>query len=144
MSLGMRFETRLERDPAEAAKLYVIGKLVAYNDSQAAEEGASELAVFTRCDGELVGGLLGFTHWNWLFVKQLWVCDRVRGKGLGTKLMQAAESEAVSRSCLHAHLDTFDFQALPFYEKQGYRLFGQLEDYPVGHTRYFLQKRDLT
>ncbi len=59
-------------------------------------------------------------------------------------MLRAAEQEAVKRSCLHAHLDTFDFQALPFYQKQGYEIFGQLEDYPVGHKRYFLQKRNLT
>ena len=35
------------------------------------------------------------------------------------------------------------FQALSFYQKLGYQIFGQLEDYPVGHTRYFLQKRAL-
>jgi hypothetical protein len=38
-------------------------------------------------------------------------------------------------------LDTFSFQARPFYEKLGYEVFGQLEDYPRGHSRYFLQKR---
>ena len=38
-------------------------------------------------------------------------------------------------------LDTFAFQAPAFYEKQGYTLFGTIEDLPPGHARYFLQKR---
>ena len=37
-------------------------------------------------------------------------------------------------------MDTFSFQARPFYEKLGYRVFGQLPDYPRGQTRYFLAK----
>ena len=31
-------------------------------------------------------------------------------------------------------------QSLPFYLKHGYALWGQLDDFPVGHTRYFLKK----
>ena len=38
-------------------------------------------------------------------------------------------------------LDTFSFQARRFYEKLGYVVFGELPDYPAGHSRYFLQKR---
>ena len=39
-------------------------------------------------------------------------------------------------------LDTLSFQARPFYEKLGYRVYGQLEDFPAGsgHTRYYLTK----
>jgi hypothetical protein len=32
------------------------------------------------------------------------------------------------------------FQAQPFYEKQGYTVFGVLEDLPDGHKRIFLKK----
>jgi hypothetical protein len=38
------------------------------------------------------------------------------------------------------HLDTMSFQALPFYQKQGYTVFGILEDLPEGHRRYYLRK----
>ena len=56
-------------------------------------------------------------------------------------MLEQAEVEAVNRGCKFAYLDTFSFQALPFYEKQGYAVFGVLEDYPEGKKRYFLQKR---
>jgi len=55
--------------------------------------------------------------------------------------MLAAEAEARKRGCDNAHCDTFDFQALPFYQKLGYETFGHLEDYPANHVRYFLRKR---
>lgn len=38
------------------------------------------------------------------------------------------------------YLDTFDFQARPFYERHGYEVFGTLDDYPPGHSRFFLRK----
>ena len=55
--------------------------------------------------------------------------------------MRLAEAEAVRRGCKQAYLDTFDFQALDFYKNLGYQVFGTLDDFPEGHTRYFLQKR---
>jgi hypothetical protein len=46
-----------------------------------------------------------------------------------------------ARGCIGAHLDTFTFQARPFYERHGYAVFGQLDNYPGGHSRFFLSKR---
>jgi len=50
------------------------------------------------------------------------------------------ESEATQQGCTHAHLDTFSYEARPFYEKLGYDLFATLEDYPPGYCKYFLKK----
>ena len=90
--------------------------------------------------GQLIGGIYGFTDRGWLRIEVLVVKDDRRGQGLGTRLLSAAESAARARGCHAAWLDTFSFQALPFYEKQGYTVFGALENYPTGHTRYFARK----
>ncbi len=92
-------------------------------------------------DDSCLGGLTGRTYWGWLYVDALWVREEQRGKGLGTELMRLAEKEAQSRGCHGAYLDTFDFQARSFYEKLGYSIFGELEDFPEEHTRYFMKKR---
>lgn len=117
--------------------------LIGYNASCGAAESYRDLVVLSHHGDDLVGGLIGNTNWNWLFVKQLWVAESFRRRGIGRRLMIAAEREARLRGCVHAHCDTFDFQALPFYEKLGYSIFGQLEDYPAGHARFFLHKRNL-
>jgi ribosomal protein S18 acetylase RimI-like enzyme len=134
----------LEEQPsAEDARAVVTG-LVAYNDSQAEPEGAARLVLLVRDgDGTIRGGLLGYTHWNWLFVSHLWVHDSLRGRGLGRELLGRAEAEGIARGCRNAHLDTFSFQARGFYESLGYEVFGTLDDYPPGHSRYFLRKRGL-
>jgi ribosomal protein S18 acetylase RimI-like enzyme len=63
----------------------------------------------------------------------------MRGSGAGRALMAAAESHAAATGCHSAWLDSF--QARDFYEALGYTVFGQLEDYPKGQTRWFLRKR---
>jgi RimJ/RimL family protein N-acetyltransferase len=121
----------------------VIGGLVGYNDGQVGQEVFRGLYVLAREGETIVGGLLGYTHWNWLFIGHLWLAEAQRGSGVGRRMLELAEREATQRGCHHAHCDTFDFQALPFYQKLGFEIFGRLEDYPPGHTRYFLQKRNL-
>jgi len=119
-------------------------KLAGYNQRHVPPEGRESLLLLVRDDGDrVVGGLAGFTRWNWLFVESLWLADEVRGRGLGRDLMRRAEEEAARRGCQHAYLDTFSFQARGFYERLGYEVFGRLDDFPIGHTRYFLQKREI-
>ena len=103
--------------------------------------GFQSLAVFARDrNGVLVGGMHGQVNWTWLHISLVWVSAAKRHHGLGSRLLAAIEAAAVERGCLHAHLDTFSYQARPFYERHGYRLFATLDDYPPGHQRFFLRK----
>jgi len=88
----------------------------------------------------LVGGVVGTINWNWLHVALVWVSESCRHAGLGRRLMAEIERAAVARGCTRAHLDTFSFQARPFYERLGYRVFGNLDDYPPGQQRFFMEK----
>jgi GNAT superfamily N-acetyltransferase len=132
----------MDDQPSEADIHLLIRNLAAYNNTQAEKENWQRLAIFIRDDrGEMAGGLCGYTHWDWLFISHLWVVEALRGQGYGTELVTRAEREGARRGCRRAYLDTFDFQALGFYQKRGYEVFGLLEDFPAGHRRYFLQKR---
>jgi GNAT superfamily N-acetyltransferase len=134
----------LEEHPSEDDANAVVNGLVGYNDTQVGPSGGRRLVLLLRDgDGTIRGGLLGYTHWTWLFVSHLWVHDSLRGRGLGRELLIRAEAEAAARGCRNAHLDTYSFQARGFYESLGYEVFGTLNDYPPGHSRYFLQKRGL-
>jgi GNAT superfamily N-acetyltransferase len=99
-------------------------------------------SVFLKSDdSEIVGGAIGNTWGRWLYVSDLWIDSPLRGTGHGASLMQETERQAVQRGCTDAFLDTFSFQARPFYEKLGYKLFGTLEDHPLGHSHYYMKKR---
>jgi GNAT superfamily N-acetyltransferase len=116
--------------------------LLAHNAARGFPWASRPLEVAARGPaGEVVGGLLGKTNLGWLFVSALWVAERERGRGVGGALLDAAEAEAGRRGCVGVYLDTYSFQARPFYERRGYRLFGELPDCPRGATKYYLSKR---
>lgn len=135
------FRIELSDEPAEADQEIFL-ELRRYNAERVGTSDYRELTVLLRdASGAVVGGLRGSTGKTWLHVATLVVREAQRRQGGGSRLLEAAEREAVARGCLNAYLDTFSFQARPFYEKHGYVVFGTLEDFPPGHERYFLRKR---
>ena len=95
---------------------------------------------FTDEQGELVAGISGCVFGNWLMISWLWCSDSARGKGLADKLLTALEQAAIELGATTSQLDTLDFQAKPFYEKRGYSVKYQLNNYPRSGTRYFMEK----
>ena len=131
----------VEDAPKEDEMREVRRGLVAYNRPHVDDMDFFNITVFLRDENDgIVGGLLGNAYWGWLYVDALWVSEPLRRQGYGEKLMAAAESAAIEKGCHSAYLDTFDFQALPFYQKLDYEIFGRLENFPHGHTRYFVRK----
>jgi GNAT superfamily N-acetyltransferase len=103
--------------------------------------GFLPLAVFARDGGgRLAGGISAMVNWNWLQIQLVWISPELRRTGLGSQLLSRIESAGRERGCTNAHLDTFSYQARPFYERHGYELFATLDDYPSGHQRFFLRK----
>ncbi len=101
----------------------------------------SPLNVYLRdAQQRIQGGLLGRASTSALFIDQLWIEESFRRQGYGRQLVLAAEREALGRGCHFSHVDTFSFQAPDFYRLLGYEVFGVLDGYRSGHTRYFLKK----
>ena len=120
----------------------IVKSLVAFNESVAESPNKKAFTISAKDKGgSLIGGINGYTHWKWLFISSLWVTNEHKGQGVGSRLMEMAEAVAKERGCQNAWLDTFSFQALPFYKKLGYAEFAHLEDYPPGSSRHFLRKK---
>lgn len=101
-----------------------------------------DLSLLVRDDSSaIIGGLWGRSGRGWLFIDLLGLPKSLRHERLGSRLMDMAEAEARARGCIGVYLDTFSFQARPFYEKRGFTVFAEIPDYPLGHRRYFLSKR---
>ena len=99
------------------------------------------VAIFARDPaGEIRGGLLGYVWAEWLHVTHLWVAEGFRGRGLGARLLAAAEEEASRAKARGAFLSTFDFQAPEFYAKYGYEVYASHPDYPPGHSEWHMRK----
>ena len=132
-------ETTSIPDPDDLA--YVGGRLSAFNDADVGPSEKQTLAVFLRDEsGAVIGGISGYTAWGWLYVQWLWVDENHRGQRLASKMLDGAEQEAAARGCHGALIDTFSSTAAKTYERQGYKPFGVLPDFPVGRSRIYLQK----
>ncbi|MCJ7537845.1 MAG: GNAT family N-acetyltransferase [Anaerolineales bacterium] len=118
------------------------GGISHYNTQQAGDDNGQNLCfVLQAPDQEIVGGVIGATYWDWFYLDLMWIKDDLRGRGYGQRLLTLAEDEARQRGAKNAHLDTFSFQAPDFYKKYGYKVFGELQDFPPGHHRYFMTKQ---
>ena len=138
----MSYKMTLEEHPLPEEIARVGDGLAAFNRRMAGDEGYRPLAIFLRdTEGAVVGGLSGSTYWTWFSIDLLWIEEGLRGQGHGHRLLEEAEREAVRRGCLHANLDTLSFQAPGFYQRHGYTIFGELPDFPIGHSRIFMVKR---
>jgi GNAT superfamily N-acetyltransferase len=116
--------------------------LTAYNEQQAGPEDFRFLILLLRDPEtrEITGGLWGRTLYGWLYIHLLVIPEQQRRQGLGTRLVHMAEDEARARGCRGALVDTFSFQARPFYERLGYQVFATIEDYPPGHRCHSMKK----
>ncbi len=136
-------QIELTDHPTEAELATVVDGLVQFNAGDIGPSGRQMIAVLIRDqpDGRIQGGLVGYTAWGWLFVEKLYVAEALRGQGFAGRLLAEAEAEAVRRGCKAVWIDTFNPTARRVYERQGFVVFGELADFPVGRSRFFLQKR---
>lgn len=123
----------------------IVEKIVEYNLSKIPLKQETPFLWTNRVvedeDGEIIAGILSKMYcWNCLYIDVLWVKEEYRKEGLGTKILKEIEKTAKDKGCYLVHLDTFDFQAKDFYIKQGYEIFGTLDDCPQGHKRYYMKK----
>ena len=93
-------------------------------------------------DGRAIGALTGETQFKWLRVSLMSLEQSARGQGIGARMLQLAEAEAIRRGCQYAYVDTMDYQAPEFYQRLGYKIAGQIDDWDShGHAKLFLVKQ---
>lgn len=135
------FHLSLETAPSSDDEHVVLTGLRAFNVAVIGDPQMRPVDVFVRDDaGQVVGGLVGWIKWRWLYVSKLWIPEALRRRNIGSQLMATAENHAWNEGCLGAYLDTFEYQALPFYQKLGYELFGTLDGFPPGYRQFYLRK----
>jgi ribosomal protein S18 acetylase RimI-like enzyme len=133
----------IETDNSDEVRHAVNLGLFTYNDQFAGPMENAVLTIAARdVDKKIIGGLVANLQpgWKWMHLHRLWVVESHRRVGIGRQLVETAEKHGRKRGCLYVAVDTFEFQARPFYEKQGYVVYAVREDYPVGHRQFMMRK----
>lgn len=99
------------------------------------------LAVQIKNDhGDIIAGAAGRSFGDWLLLNTLWVSDELRGQNIGSDILNEFEASGKKRGCTKCLLDTLNFQAMPFYEKHGYKTEWIQQGYPKTGCKYFMSK----
>jgi GNAT superfamily N-acetyltransferase len=128
-------------DPTPDDVQYLEDRIYEFNSSATGIGDGEWLAFFVRANDRIVAGISGNTWGGTCELRQFWVEESQRKRGLGTKLFQAAEHEARRRGCGQIVLTTFSFQAPVFYERHGFEVVATVDDHPRGHRNLLMRKR---
>src|SRR5436305_11821883 len=133
---------QMTAQPAEGDWQLIEENIVRFNIRTTGYDDYLPLAIFvSNASGMIIAGLTAFTWGGTLRVLYLWVHKDWRRHGYGSRLLAAAEQEALTRGCKQAVLDTHSFQAPEFYPARGYTVCGVTDDNPVGYQQITFQKR---
>ena len=127
---------------ADAAYMPSWAPLLAFNQTAVGDASAVPFALEIRQSptAPVAGGLWAMSLWGSFYIALVVTPEGARGKGLGGELMRQAEAEAQARKCRQMWLDTYDFQARPFYERLGFAVFGRIDGPAPMFPRWFMQK----
>lgn len=102
------------------------------NEAAVPGPAAVELTVQSLDDqGELLGGISGWTWQQAAGIGMTWVRADLRGTGAGSELISRFEQAAAERGARRVFVTSFTFQAPGFYEKHGYTEIFRWDGVPV-------------
>ncbi|WP_421853182.1 acetyltransferase [Novosphingobium sp.] len=132
---------RAEHDLALADIDVIEDRLYAHNLRMTGQDDARGLAYVIRdSDHRLLAACAGYSWAGSAELKQLWVDEHLRGRGLGRKLLAAFTDEAKRRGVGQVFVASYSFQAPEFYERAGFERVAEIADWPPGHANILLRK----
>ena len=135
----VRLSSEPDAPPAQVAA--ILETVERWNMDVTGDHDYRPVAIFLRDDEDTIrGGVTGGVWGGWLHIVALWVDEPLRGRGLGRALVVAAEAEGRAAGARQAFLETHSFQAPGLYERLGYVLVGELDDYPPGERQLIMRK----
>jgi ribosomal protein S18 acetylase RimI-like enzyme len=116
-------------------------RLYEFNSAQTGIEDGRSLAFFMRDAAmEIVAAAAGHTWGETCELQQLWVAESLRRQGIGRRLLEESEAEAIRRGCRQLILTTHSFQAPRFYQNLGFEILCTIPEYPRGYSQILLRK----
>lgn len=135
----MVFHTK--ENPTEDDINHVRHRLQDYNGPFWEVEERYKYVISLTDEDKYVGGVVFTIFGEWVEIDYFWVDPEQRGKGYGKKILTELERYSTSKGCKMCFLNTFSFQAKPFYEKNGYKIVYTQKNFPITNERYFMEKK---
>jgi GNAT superfamily N-acetyltransferase len=133
---------KLRTGDAPQIEAFLAERIYEYNAAATGrDDGESFTAVHENSAGEIEAGISGYTWCGCCYVSYLWVAEALRGRGIGSELLRAAEQHARTKACQVMFVATHSFQAPGFYVRMGFAQVASIADHPVGHSSVFYAKR---
>jgi GNAT superfamily N-acetyltransferase len=128
---GNSFQSKLQR---------IINKYLhqAYPEKTNQETKKLTLHV-TDEEGAFMGGAVILIHQNWVEIVLLALVRKMRGLGLGRRMLEMIEEKAHEFGCKRIRTETCEIN-VGFYQRCGYKMGEKLEDYPPGLNYFWLHK----
>ncbi len=138
--MSYQFEIVTDSNELEKQNRVISKRIRRYNEAFTGGQPQRFSVYAKNKNNEVIAGATAYSFPSSVYVDVLWVDESHRGDGLGAKLLNQVEAEAIKRNIYESTLDTFSFQAEKFYIKQGYKPIGVIKNYLNGHDRIFLRK----
>jgi GNAT superfamily N-acetyltransferase len=139
--MGVSMNIEVLDNPEQEIIDYLNKKIADFNWAHWEVSERSPLAVQIKNDqGEIIAGAAARSFGDWLLLDTLWVADELRGQNIGSEILKEIEASGKKRGCIKCLLDTLNFQAMPFYEKHGYKTQWVQQGYPKTGCKYFMVK----
>ena len=132
--------TLIPVDPTPDEVQFLEDRIYEFNSSATGIAGGEWLSFFVREADRIVAGICGNTWGGTCELRQFWVEESQRRRGLGTQLFEAAQQEARRRGCTQIVLMTFSFQAPAFYERHGFEVVATIDNHPLGWQNVVMRK----
>lgn len=137
----MTYQLSFESNPNQE-DIQVLGNAIMKQATQ--KKGFNPLDFFSffirNADNTIVGGCNGCALYGCLYIDQLWVSDLLRKQGWGAALIEAALQYGKENGCTFATVNTFDWEALGFYQKLGFKIEFERHGFLKDSVFYFLRK----
>ncbi len=130
----------VDNSPSDESNARLRNGIVDFN-AKYLNEKASPFSIFAQNNkNEIIGGATIWEHSDAFYIDILWVEENYREQGVGSRLLNELFNQATIKNVKKIFVDTYEFQAVDFYKKQGFFVIGRLEDYLLGNDRIYLRK----
>jgi ribosomal protein S18 acetylase RimI-like enzyme len=111
-----------------------------YEEQKDAKCDYKKWGFYIEEDGKIIGAITGYTCWTEVYIDDLGIDKKYRGKGYGKKLVEKVEEHFKNTKYKNIALSTNEFQAPEFYKKCGYKLEFVRKKKNPKFNKYFFNK----